>query len=140
MFPDGPSFQEPGPAQQYALFGESLSLVCGIGLDSNPQATVTWTAPDATTITMNSSRYTLDNGPSVRLNFSRTTVNDTGEWVCDVRVTSAQNAVGNGSLVEVDPTVIGVPITRNIQLTVIGEYFVIVCNVCLDCSCELCCS
>ena len=86
---------------------------------------------------MNSGRYTLDNGPNVKLNFSQTTVDDTGEWVCDVRVTSAQNAISNGSLVEVDPTVIGVPITRNIQLTFIGEYFMIFCIVCLDCRCEL---
>ena len=72
---------------------------------------------------MNSGRYTLDGGPHVRLNFSRTNQIDAGEWVCDVRVTSVQNAISNGSLVAVDPTIIGVPITHNIQLTLIGEYF-----------------
>ena len=123
IIPDGPSFIEPGPTQRYALFNESLSLVCGTGLDSNPQATVTWTAPDNTVITMDIGRYTLANIPDVRLNFSRTILNDTGVWMCDVRVMSEQNAVSNGSLIEVDPTVIGVPITRNIQLIVIGEYF-----------------
>ena len=40
-FIDGPSFAEPGPLQRYALLNESLYLVCGIGLDSNPQATIT---------------------------------------------------------------------------------------------------
>ena len=130
MFSDGPSFQVQGPTQQYALFDESLSLVCGTGLDSNPSAFVTWTAPDATIITTNVGRYTLDNGPDVRLNFSHTIIDDTGVWVCDVRVMSVQNAVSNGSLVEVDPTVIGVPITRNIQLTIIGEYYFVI-NVCM---------
>ena len=111
----------PGSVQQYALLGESLSLICGTGLDSNPQATITWTAPDTTTIAMNTGRYTLDNGPDVRLNFSQTIMSDAGIWVCDVRVMSVQTAVSNGSLIEVDSTVIGAPIIRNIQLIIIGE-------------------
>ena len=131
VFPDGPSFQELGPTQQYVLLGESLSLVCGTGLDSNPDAMVTWTASDDTTITTDTSRYTLDNGPDVRLTFSQTILTDTGMWVCDVRVITGHNAVSNGSFVSVDPALIGVPITHSIQLTVIGEYFVMVLSVCL---------
>ena len=124
IFPDGPSFQGLGPTQQYVLVGERLSLVCGTGLDSNPDAIVTWTAPDDTTITVNIGRYTLDNGPDfVRLNFSQTILNDTGVWACDVRMVSAQDAVSlNGSLISLEPLVIGVPIMHNIQVMVIGEY------------------
>ena len=70
---------------------------------------------------MNTGRYTLDNGPDVRLNFSQTIMSDAGIWVCDVRVMLVQTAVSNGSLIEVDSTVIGAPIIRNIQLIIIGE-------------------
>ena len=122
FFPDGPSFEELGPTQQYVLLGESLSLVCGAGLNSNPDPMVTWTTSDGTTIGMDIGRYTLDNDPDVRLNVSRTILNDTGMWMCNVRVMTAHNAVSNGSLVSVDSAVIGAPITHSVQLTIIGEY------------------
>ena len=51
--------------------------------------------------------------------------------MCDVRVISGQFVVSNGSLVPVDPTLVGVPIIHSIQLTIIGEYIMIVDNVCL---------
>ena len=51
---DGPSFLSDGPTetptQHYAILGDHSSLICGRGLDSNPQATITWTGPDGTTI------------------------------------------------------------------------------------------
>ena len=110
-----------GPLQRYVLLGDRLSLVCGTGLDSNPPATITWTAPDGTTIVDNA-RYDLENGPEiVRLNFTHTILSDNGIWVCDVRVTSRQDIVSNGSLIQQDPTVIGIPIVHNIRLNVIGK-------------------
>ena len=112
-----------GPLQRYVLLGDSLSLVCGTGLDSNPQASVTWTAPDGTTI-VNNARYDLENGPKiVRLNFTYTISSDNGTWVCDVRVTSRQDVVSDGILVQQDPTVIGTPIVRNIRLNIICKCF-----------------
>ena len=63
---DLPSFVTQGPTHQYILLGDSLSLVYGTGLDSNPQATITWTAPDGTTI-MDNARYELDNGHDIEL-------------------------------------------------------------------------
>ena len=116
-------FDSVGPLQRYVLLDDSLSLVCGTGLDSNPQANVTWTAPDGTTIVDNA-RYNLEDGPEiVRLNFTRTVLSDGGVWVCAIRVTSRQDVVSNGSLVQQDPTVIGTPIVRNIQLNIIGKCF-----------------
>ena len=112
-----------GPLQRYVLLGDSLSLVCGTGLDSSPQANVTWTAPDGTTIVDNA-RYDLENGPEiVRMNFTHTILSDDGIWVCNVQVTSRQDVVSNGVLVQQDPTVIGTPIVRNIQLNIIGKCF-----------------
>ena len=103
------------------LLGSSLSLVCGRGLESNPQATITWTAPDETTI-MNNARYSLENGPTfVRLNFTRTILSDTGVWTCDIRVESERYIVSNRKLIRTDPTIIGIPIQLAIQLTVIGK-------------------
>ena len=47
---DGPSLVL-GPPQHYVLLGDSASLICGTGLDrGNPQATITWTAPNGTEI------------------------------------------------------------------------------------------
>ena len=121
-FIDGPTFAESSPLQRYALLNDSLSLVCGTGLDSNPQATITWIAPDGTTV-MDNARYDLQNGPEiVRLNFAHTILGDTGTWRCDIRVISSQNIVSNGALVSQDPTVIGTPIVRDIQLTIFGKY------------------
>ena len=94
---DGPSFTEPGPLQRYSLLNESLSLVCGTGLETNPAAMVTWTAPDQTTV-MDNARYDLENGPDfVRLNFAHTILGDTGTWRCEIRVVSGQDVVSNGS-------------------------------------------
>jgi hypothetical protein len=109
-----------GPLERYVLFGDPLSLVCGTGLDSNPQASVTWMAPDGTTVVDNA-RYDLENGPEiVRLNFTNTIMTDNGLWKCMVAVTSGRYIVSGGDLVFQDQANIG-SITQNIQLTVIGE-------------------
>ena len=118
---DGPSLTLSS-SEHYALLGDSLSLVCGTDLDSNPQATITWTAPDGTTVVDNA-RYTLDNGPGiVRLNFSRTILSDAGVWRCNVRTESDQYVVSDGRLVRNDSSVIGVPIQHGIELIIVGEY------------------
>ena len=122
---DGPSL-ELGPVQYYVLLDDPLSLVCGTGLDSNPRATITWTAPDQTII-MDSSRYSLQNGPDiVRLNFTHTLLSDTGMWRCNIRTESDQHVVSNGSLVRLDSMTIGTPIQHDIELIVIGEYRTII--------------
>ena len=119
-FADGPSLAL-GPPQHYVLLGGSASLICGTGLDSNPQATITWTAPDQTTI-MDSSRYSLENGPEiVRLNFTHTNLSDAGIWTCDIRTESDQHVVSNGSLVRLDSMTIGTPIQHDIELIIIGK-------------------
>ena len=112
-----------GPTQRYVLLGDSLSLVRGTGLDSNPQATITWTAPDETTI-MDNARYDLENGPDiVRLNFTHTTLDDTGVWRCIATVRSVSHFVSaEGKLVLGQEMVIGSPLSYDIQLTVIGEF------------------
>ena len=113
----------PTPIQCYVLFNDRLSLVCGSGLDSNPSATVTWTAPDHTVITDNA-RYDLENGPEiVRLNFTRTIMDDSGTWRCFVTVRSQRHILGSdGTLVLTAPQVIGTTLVQEILLTVIGEF------------------
>ena len=110
-----------GPTRCYVRLNDPLSLVCGYGLESNPDAVITWTAPDGTTI-MDNARYDLEDGPEVvRLNFTHTIVDDNGLWRCEVVVTSPQHVPSSGRLVQLDPAVIGEVIT-DVQLTVIGEY------------------
>ena len=117
---DEPSLTQ-GPAQRYVLLGDSLSLLCGSDLDSNPQAIITWTAPDGTTI-MDNARYDLENGPDVvRLKFTHTILSDTGVWRCEISVESEQYIVSSGKLVKQDSSRIGDLISFDIQLIVIGE-------------------
>ena len=111
-----------GPPTYYTLLGNSVSLVCGTGLDSNPQATVTWTAPDGTMILMDDARYDLENGPEiVRLNFTNASLVDSGCWKCNITVISEQWVVDKGVLVMATSTVVGEPDVSSIQLTVVSE-------------------
>ena len=105
------------------LLNDRLSLVCGTGLASNPSASVTWMAPDGTTI-MDNARYDLENGPGiVRLNFTRTIPSDSGIWRCRVFTESDQYVVSGGRLIQQDSDLIGEVIV-DVQLTVIGKDFV----------------
>ena len=118
---DPPSFVSQGLIEHYVLLGDPLSLVCGTGLDSNPQATITWTAPNGSLIKKDMGRYTLENGPEiVRLNFSITMMSDNGVWRCMAVVMSDRSIVSLGRLVVQDSALIG-SITQDIQVTVIGE-------------------
>ena len=123
---DGPSFLSDGPTQmptqRYAILGGHSSLICGRGLDSNPQATIIWRAPDGTTV-MDSARYDLENGPHVvRLNLSQTILSDSGVWICEVVVRSERHVVtSQGELVLIELAVVGAPLRHHFMLTVIGE-------------------
>ena len=128
-YSDGPSFYLGGPSekptQNNVSLGDPLSLVCGTGLESNPQATITWTAPDGSTLMNNvNDRYTVENGPEiVRLNISGTVLNDNGMWLCEVLVTSDRHIARNGTLVLAEQTVIGIPIIHQFVVTLsAGEF------------------
>ena len=84
---DGPSFKSDGSIKMhYVLLGDPLSLVCGRDQDSNPQATITWTAPDGTTVVNNARYYLAENGPEfARLNLVCTDRNDKGVWTCGIK-------------------------------------------------------
>ena len=111
----------PGPLRRYILLNDSLSLVCGTGLASNPQAEVTWMAPDGTTI-MDNARYDLENGPLfVRLNFTHTIFSDNGLWKCRILVESEQYIVSDGQLLRHDQSPIGQTMV-DIELVVIGKF------------------
>ena len=111
----------PGPLRRYVLLNDSLSLVCGTSLDSNPPAIVIWMAPDGTTI-IDNARYDLENGPQfVRLNFTHTIPSDSGIWKCRILVESEQYVVGDGQLLRQDPSPIGQTMI-DIQLIVIGKF------------------
>ena len=121
---DGPSLAL-GPSQNYVLLGSSVSLVCGTGLDSNPQSTVTWTTPNGTTITVDNAQINLEDGPDiVRLNLSRTLLSDTGMWRCDIRTESEsdQYIVDSNVFVRSNIFLIGAPIQCDIELIIVGKY------------------
>ena len=125
-------FARKGPSERFVLLGDPLSLVCGTGLDSNPQATITWTASDATVIAVNIGRYALENGPKiVRLNFSTTMLSDNGVWRCNVMVTSDRYVEIEGQLFLQTGALIG-SISQDIQLTVIGKLQSYINNILAD--------
>ena len=111
------------------LLGDNFSLVCGRGLDSNPQATITWTAPDGAIIVDNA-RYVLENGPDiVRLNFTQTILSDSGIWTCDVIVRSERHIVSSeGELIRGGQITIGTPVRYQFMVTVIGESLIVTVN------------
>ena len=116
---DAPSFVSQGPTKQFVRLGDSASFVCGTGLDSNPQATITWTAPDGIVDNVNA-RYDKEDGPFVRLNFTNATKSDSGVWRCEVVVMSERHVFSEGQFIFQNQNLIG-SITQDIQLTVIGE-------------------
>ena len=88
-----------GPTQCYVLLGANLSLVCGSGLDSIPQATITWTAPDGTIVNDNA-RFDLENGSDiVRFDLTYIVMSDNGIWTCDVTVRSERYVVSDRRLI-----------------------------------------
>ena len=119
---DGPSLAL-GPAQHYVLLGDSASLVCGTGLDrGNPQATITWTAPNGTTI-LDNNRINIVNGPdTVRLNFSHTLPSDAGVWRCDIKTESESDKylADDNIFVQTNVTTIGAQIQSDIELMIIS--------------------
>ena len=109
--------------QHWVLLGESVSLICGTALVSNPQAIISWVAPDGTRV-LDNSRYKLENGPdTIRLNITHSVMNDTGIWQCEIKV---ESEVSNDDLILTGRTMIGTPLQHDIQLTVIGRYTIIV--------------
>ena len=98
--------------------------MCGRGLDSNPEASITWLDPNNMAI-IDNTRYDLENGTDVvRLNFTRTIPSDNGMWTCEVVVRSERYVVGsNGDLVRGGIAVIGNILKHQFIVTVIGEPF-----------------
>jgi hypothetical protein len=75
-----------GPNKTFSLEGDSVSLVCGYQLRSNPQANITWKHPDGSTVE-SSDRIIRDNGTElVQLNLTNTSARDGGNWNCIVEV------------------------------------------------------
>ena len=102
------------------MLNETLSLICGTGLDSNPQATITWIAPDGTTIVDNA-RFNLGNGPDIiRLNFTHVVMSDMGVWRCNINTESERHVQSGSKLVLLDAATIGL-ISVNIQLIIISK-------------------
>ena len=110
-----------GPIQDWVHLGENISLVCGTALVSNPQAIISWMAPDGTRV-LDNFRYKLENGPdTVRLNITHSILNDTGMWLCEIKV---ESEISN-DLILTGRTIIGTPLRHAIHLTVIGRYTII---------------
>ena len=69
-----------------ALEGDSVRLICGYDLKSNPSAIVSWTNPDGEPV-MNGERFTMSNGlEEVSLKIANIGKDDNGTWNCTVEL------------------------------------------------------
>ena len=113
-----------GSNRTFSLKGNSISLVCGYELHSNPLANITWVHPNGSTVEK-CDRITTDNGPGVvQLNISNTHVSDGGNWTCIVEVshTCVYQYVG-GKLKQHCGAAISIGYKEyKIELVVIGEF------------------
>lgn len=99
-----------GPREYYALLGDSVTLICGYNLDSNPKAVITWIDPLQKPVA-NNSNYQQHDGPElVQLSISRVSKSHSGAWKCNISVASGVKLIGNQSY--------------SIQLNVVGKLVV----------------
>ena len=69
-----------------ALKGESVNLICGRNLKSNPSPIIRWTNPKGEPVT-SSGRFSMINGPAeVSVEIADVGRDDNGTWTCNVEV------------------------------------------------------
>ena len=89
VYSDGPNITE-GEGKYFIPEGESVSLICGYNLKSNPKASITWTDPRGNPVTINDA-YSQDDGPEVvQLNITSVKKSDNGTWRCSMEVLSSR--------------------------------------------------
>ena len=80
---------------------------------------------------MDNDRFNIENGPNiVRLNLTRTLLSDAGMWRCQIRTESESDEYmsDNNIFVRTNITMIGLPIQREIELMIIGQYWLKLIN------------
>ena len=125
-----------GSCKRYSVRkGNSVTLICVTGLSGNPKPIVTWTNPQAKSISDNNkSHYVITGGPNVTLTVNNVTESDIGIWKCTVEVSNNNISVAcpdpNPSSrtqdVEMEVTFIGRPLTF-VKLLLCLEIIALVC-------------
>ena len=66
----------------------SVTLICGHNLQSNPTATITWIDPNGNEIsTTDTKNYIQDDGPDVvQLHIKKTNRKERGNWTCNMKI------------------------------------------------------
>ena len=72
-----------GPGEYSVLEGEDIELICGENLDSDPEATVTWTSPWGEEI---KSSGGICNSSNVTLRIENVTSHHNGKWTCTIKI------------------------------------------------------
>lgn len=116
---DGPQIVR-GPEERAVRLGDPLMLECGSGLDSNPEATVTWRDPEGAEVVDNA-RYDLIQSDAglVRLDFANTIPSDMGTWRCEIRVDGINVTLPGG---DIGNRLIGSEVNIEILLHIVGEF------------------
>ena len=111
-----------GPEERAVLLGDSLSLLCGTNLMSNPpSANITWLDPLGNKV-VDDDRYNLINDDTgVRLELNGSRANDVGVWMCIVSVEGSDVTLPSGETRS--SFVVGMKML-NISLQVVGKLHV----------------
>lgn len=122
MYTDGPEIRE-GVKDVFSLLNDSVSLICGFKLKSNPAAQITWSDPKRNLVrNNNSSRIIQDNGEDViRLNITNTKSTDNGKWHCSISLneTCVHRVIQGQIEYNCEGATLFSPIERDIELVVV---------------------
>ena len=87
---EAPANTETNRIRRVVLISENVSLLCGTNLTGYPQPTVRWLLNSE--VVLSGNRYTYSDGPDVvQLNISNVSLNDNGEWTCQISNTHEED-------------------------------------------------
>ncbi len=81
-FSDGPDLVR-GPTKDLAGWNQSVTLVCGSSVHSNPEAEISWRDNNNGVVDVTQERFSLDSS-NLMLTIARFNGSDAGHWTCVV--------------------------------------------------------
>ena len=78
---DPPTFKMQGEISRKVNESDSVTLICGRNLQSNPRSTITWFDPNGTKVVA-TENYSQDDRTDVVLNIKKVDRRYRGQWTC----------------------------------------------------------
>ena len=120
VYIDGPDIVF-GPTERAGRSGDPFSILCGSSLDSNPEATVTWSNPSGIMISDTGRFNFVKNlAGDVMLELTTLLVDDMGVWSCVVTVQGTNVTLPSGDINIGHSSIIGSE-SLDIMIHVVGK-------------------